>query len=195
MVLLLLRLHGHLNSDPVTRDQLAYAHLVVREVVCHGGSGWLDYDRAFCQQAATDPSLRWNTLFPGLQASTILGRGTGHSAVFCTLCREVEHMQAQCALLCLNSMARISVPAGYPTRCICMSWNRGTCAFLGNCTYRHVCITCQKMHRARDCSWTPETSIYKQPRGLPQQPPSVKLATPTAHQGLSFVPRQKHGVY
>ena len=164
------------TSDPVTHDQLAYARLVVREALRHGGSGWLDYDRAFGQQAATDPSLRWNTLLPGLQAATTLSRGT---AVFCTLCREVDHTRAQCALLCLTPQP-VLPPQQHPTRCICTSWNRGTCIFFGNCTYRHVCITCQQMHKARDCPRIPETSIYKQPRALPQPPQSAKPATPTA---------------
>ena len=38
-----------------TRDQLAYARLSIREALQHGGIGWLDYDRAFHQQAAADP--------------------------------------------------------------------------------------------------------------------------------------------
>lgn len=49
------------TTDPATRDQLAYARLLIKEAQRHGGQGWLDYDRAFRQQAAADPSLRWNT--------------------------------------------------------------------------------------------------------------------------------------
>lgn len=60
------------TSDPATRDQLTYARLMIGEARRHGGTGWLDYDRAFRQQAAVDPSQRWNTLIPGQQASTIL---------------------------------------------------------------------------------------------------------------------------
>ena len=55
------------TSDPATRDQLAYARLLIKEAQRHGGLGWLDYDRAFRQQAAADPSIRWNTLIPGLK--------------------------------------------------------------------------------------------------------------------------------
>ena len=90
------------TTDPTTRDQLAYARLIIREALCHGGVGWLDYDRAFRQQATVDPSLRWNTLLPGLLASTMLGCGTGQGALFCTLCRDVDHTRAQCALLCMH---------------------------------------------------------------------------------------------
>ena len=62
-----------LTSDPTTRDQLAYAHLIIRKAPRHGGSGWFDYNHSFRQQTSTDPSLRWNTLLPALQASTMLG--------------------------------------------------------------------------------------------------------------------------
>ena len=62
------------SSDPIARSQLAYARLLIKEAQRHGGLGWLDYDRAFRQQAAADPSLAWNTLNPGLQASTMFKR-------------------------------------------------------------------------------------------------------------------------
>jgi hypothetical protein len=61
------------TTDPSTQDQLAHARLIIREAQCHGGLGWLDYDRAFRQQAANDSSMRWNTLSPSLQAATIFG--------------------------------------------------------------------------------------------------------------------------
>ena len=47
-----------ITSDPATRDQLAYARLIIREAQRHGGLGWLNYDRAFRQQAVGDPSLQ-----------------------------------------------------------------------------------------------------------------------------------------
>ena len=62
------------TSDPVTRERLAYAILIIREAMRHGGMGWLDYDRLFRQQAALDPSLEWNTVHPSLQATTILSQ-------------------------------------------------------------------------------------------------------------------------
>ena len=48
------------TTDPATRNQLAYALLLIREHYRHGGQGWMAYDRAFRQQAASDPSLRCN---------------------------------------------------------------------------------------------------------------------------------------
>ena len=171
------------TSDPSTRDQLAYARLIIREALRHGGAGWIDYDRAFRQQAAVDPTLRWNTLLPGLQASTMLSHGTGQGALFCTLCREVDHTRAQCALLCLNPPTPRPPTTSTPvprrkSDNICLSWNRGSCIFPGNCTYRHVCATCQLPHKARDC---PRTLAYKQTRDPSQQSAAQPPPPPITH--------------
>ena len=48
----------------------------------HDDSNWLDYDSVFRQQAVLDPSLRWNTVHPGIQAITLVGRTAG-STLFC----------------------------------------------------------------------------------------------------------------
>ena len=152
---------------------------------------WLDYDRAFCQQAAADPSLAWNTLSPGLQASTMLHQQTAGQRSFCTLCREVDHTRAQFALACLQlpatstpAVPRTSQPL--PTRRrpetalrICISWNMGACIFQGQCTYRHVCATCQlpPQHRAKDCSKTPDSSSYKRRLGTFRQGSSAPAST------------------
>ena len=155
------------TSDPTTRDQLAYARLIIREAHRHGGSGWLDYDRAFRQQAAIDPGVRWNTLNPGLQAATMLGQRASQGT-FCTLCRGVDHPRAQCALSCLQPQ---NVPTAAPSgpsrrrqgasQNVCISWNQGDCVFPGQCRYLHTCATCQLAHKAKDCPRMPDTSIYK----------------------------------
>ena len=163
-----------LIPDPTTRDQLAYARSIIREALRHGGQGWMDYDRAFRQQVAADSSIPWNTLLPGLQAATILRHGRGHGATFCTLCRGVDHTRSQCALGYLQppSMGTTSPASTTITgakRNICMSWNKGACIFPANCSYRHVCATCQQLHKAKDCPQTPETSPYKLQRPQTQR--------------------------
>ena len=159
-----------LTSDPSTRDQLAYARHIIREDLRHGGAGWLDYDQAFRQQVAADPSLCWNTLHLGLQVLTKLGQGTGQGMLFCTLCWGVDHTRAQCALVCLQPPTTQAPTTSTSTTRhkldICTSWNRGSCIFLGNCAYTHVCATCLLPHRTKDC---PNTSTFKQQRGPPQQ--------------------------
>ena len=84
------------TTDPLTRDQLTYARLLVRESLRHGGQGWLEYDRLFRQQVAIDQSLRWNTIHSGLQATTILGQRSG-GGMACSICQECDHTPSQCA--------------------------------------------------------------------------------------------------
>ena len=157
------------TNDPTTRDQLAYARLIMREALRHGNSGWLDYDRSFRQQAAADRSLRWNTLVPGLQASMILGNPTRQSYVnqrqSCTLCRGVDHTRSDCVLAYLYPQ-QARTPQRFPNRqtLICTSWNRGNCILPGSCSFRHVCAICQLPHKAQDCPRTPDTAVYKQRR-------------------------------
>ena len=126
------------SSDPTTRNQLAYARLLIKEAQRNGGLGWLHYDRAFRQQAVADPSLAWNTLSQGLQASTMFHQQTAGQKSFCTLC------QAQCALACLQPPAtstpavpRTSQPPPTKRRPetalrICISWNMGACISKAN---------------------------------------------------------------
>ena len=163
-------------NDQGVRDMLAYARLVIREAQRHGGSGWLDYDRVFRQQAALDPALRWNTLHPGIQASTLVGRVAG-TALLCTLCREPDHSAGQCALSYLQSPPVSVHSAGPPAPVtgprtpfrrrpetlagICVSWNKGRCRLPGSCHFKHICATCHQPHMARDCGSTPSWSEYK----------------------------------
>ncbi len=118
----------------------------------------MDYDRAFRLQAAINPSLEWNTLYPGLQASTILGRQTGPTT-FCSLCQECDHKASECALVVFeNHPSTHSWPITRPltnrldpTSHVCFSWNEGECSRPGRCAYRHVCSICQRAHKAREC--------------------------------------------
>ena len=88
------------TTDLPTRNRLIYAQLVVREALRHGGRGWLDYDRLFRQQAALNPSIPWDTLNPGLLASTVLGqRPTG--GTFCNIAR--VSTTSQLSVRCLTS--------------------------------------------------------------------------------------------
>lgn len=95
--------------------------------------------------------------------------GSGQGALFCTLCLEVDHMWAQCALLCLNSPPTWSpIPSTAGTTCradnICMSWNRGACIFPGICAYQHV---------------SPASLHTMQGQRLPTDPQKLDLQTAT----------------
>ena len=89
-------------SDPVMRDQLAYARLILGEAQAQGGSGWLHYDRAFRQLKVANPTLPWNTLEPGLHTKLVLGQRSG-TPTFCSICHESDH---DAALLCIDTSLR-----------------------------------------------------------------------------------------
>lgn len=128
----------------------------------------MDYDRLFRQQAAIDPSLPWNMIHPALQATTILSQRSGAVGTFCNLCREPDHMAAQCALAQLQEQITTtratsgSSSSRTSQRRICSSWNEGSCIYPGSCSYRHVCSNCfHPSHKAKDCRAAPR------PRGPP----------------------------
>ena len=84
-----------------TRDMLTYAHVVIREAQCHGGPGWLEYDKWFHQQqAALAVPHPWHELNASLHAATVMSLRSGTNRS-CKLRREPDHMEAQCALALL----------------------------------------------------------------------------------------------
>ena len=155
---------------------LTYARLVIREAQCHGGAGWLEYDKWFRQQqAARSTPQPCNELNASLHAATVMSLRAGDKKP-CKLCREPDHTDSQCALASLQfpqpqphqPLSSVSPPAGKRVarpetlECICSLWNKGRCAFPGSCRFRHVCASCRrKGHRARDCDETPADSLYK----------------------------------
>ena len=63
------------TPDPLTREMLAYARLIIRETQCHGRSAWVEYDHVFQQQMELDSSQRWNVIHSRIQAATLAGQG------------------------------------------------------------------------------------------------------------------------
>ena len=152
---------------------LAYSRLIIREALRHGGSGWLEYDRIFRRQLSINPLISWNTLEPSLQASTILGQRNSSGTLY-TLCQESDHSSNQCALAPLQQQLTSSTPANTPHPAtayrplkrpetllrICVAWNKGQCT-RPQCSFRHICATCQKAHKARNYPDTLPSSEYK----------------------------------
>ena len=174
-----------LTTDPVVRDCLTYARLVIREALRHGDRGWLDYDRLFRQQAALNPATAWNTVHTPLLASTVLGQwpaGVGQCCTVTTVCHGFDHTQAQCALQFVQQPVRQDLttrPAdGRMSQEVCASWNGGQCAFPPSaCPRRHVCATCGSVqHRARDCWDTPANSRFKRWPTRQSRPPATTSA-------------------
>ena len=123
-------------------------------------------------QAALNQLLPWDSIHPALYSSLILGK-LKDSALFCTLCKGVDHSATHCALVPLQSPSAYPSqvdlrayptqfdshrrPSGPPKRSgqphrICLSWNGGSCSsysFPATCSYHHVCITCQAEHQVK----------------------------------------------
>ena len=168
------------TSDPITQERLAYAVLIIREAMRHGGQGWLEYDRLFRQQAALNPTLPWNVIHPGLQALTILEQWPVNSGMFCTFCPGSDHATAQCALAQLQQLlvrANQSplVAPTCPGGKICNSWNNGACTYPGTCSYCYMCLKCfRSSHQAKDCQ------AVARPRSSTSSGPSVARAGTTS---------------
>ena len=161
------------------RDMLAYMRLIVREAHKHGGQGRLTYDAVFRRnnQGAAQP---WNILDPSLHTAYVASQSPPPH-VPCKHCNETDHSPEDCALAPIVQPVRSTThrdylpPAARPskrpftpsstqptTKRICISWNKGQCAFPGACYYLHCCALCDSAdHKARDCTKAPADSLYK----------------------------------
>ena len=158
-------------QDPFTRDMLAYARLILGEAMCHGGTGWLEYDRAARQQRAIDPLKPWNILDPGLHSAFILSRNSATTLKRCSSCQGVDHTASQCALTSIEPASQQIWTEPRRRSFVCISWNRGACSFPGTCSYRHVCSFCFGNHKARECASTKSAPNPPQGRRSHQSPP------------------------
>ena len=175
------------------RDMLAYMRLVVREAQKFGGTGWLTYDQVF-RRNRPGSDARWDQLDPSLHIAYIASQADTPITP-CAICSEVDHSTEDCALCTVTpptkkasvassgardmgrsglSRPKRQLPAralpNTTSKHICLSWNRGKCAFPGACNFQHICATCRGQHAAHDCSQTPPDSGYRQLR--PPQPQS-----------------------
>lgn len=183
------------------RDMLAYMRLLVREAKKYGGTGWITYDQVFRRNRA-GPDARWDQLDPSLHIAYIASQADS-PATPCSICSEVDHSAEDCALsslrpatkrafppatmasrdparggpLCPKRQLQTRTQLGYPSKRICLSWNRGKCAFPGACNFQHVCATCRGQHPAHDCTQTPPDSGFRQSR------PPQSQATQPAKEG------------
>ncbi len=187
------------TTDPQLQEMLAmlaYCRLIIREALRQGGNGWQEYNQTFRRQAAIDTTIPWNTIVPSLQAAT-LGGSRGTTGTLCTICMEPDHHANQCALTVTKQPVRQPVPPTDVRRGsdntrrfqrgaqrrpetvlgICASWNRGTCAFLGSCTYKHICAVCQLNHKGMDCPTAPVGSPYQRLQTLARRPPVPAFPT------------------
>ena len=148
---------------------LAYGRIILSLAQRHGSHGWLEYDRAFRQQAAADPTIKWNSLNPSLMAATVLSIPSSSPSMFCPHCQEVDHKSSDCALVSVDPF--LDTPKPHPPQShrprpysrpptmepsfeVCRRFNRGTCPDFSRCKYKHICANqdCHKPgHGAHTC--------------------------------------------
>lgn len=101
-------------------NMLAYQTTLVREARRCGGGGWLAYDTAFRQQAATDPQCDWSKLNSSLYPVTFMAQARG-KVKCCPHCLEPDHLGEDCALSPLSqreqSQRQQSPGLGLPSQC------------------------------------------------------------------------------
>ena len=78
-------------------NMLAYQTTLVREARRCGGGGWLAYNTAFWQQAATDALCDWSKLNSPLYPVTFMAQASGKGKC-CPHCLELDHVGEDCAL-------------------------------------------------------------------------------------------------
>ena len=133
-------------------------------------------DTKFRRNAAANKEKDWATLDHAARLSVSAGKTEKGVAILCSLCAGADHSPALCALKSLQQATTTPPNLGPPPHLppggsnsprvgphICLSWNRGRCAFPSVCNFTHVCATCRGSHPAKDCADTPLDLAFKGP--------------------------------
>ena len=155
-----------------TKGLIAYMHNLIGEARRNERFSWRNYDAIFRKNAAADPERDWSRLDHSLHAACLSGASeSGCRSRLCSICSSADHTAVSCALKSVQEPltpapgSRPLPPGGRASppareRKVCMSWNRGKCAFPGLCSYAHICATCRSTaHPAKDCVATPADCV------------------------------------
>ena len=138
---------------------IAYSGIIFRLAREVEGSTWLRYDKAFCQAAAINPSLRWDQRQPDIWLASLAGSGPTGIA-------PGKDTSNNTGTPPLAKRAHNGATAE-----ACHRWNRGEC-YARSCKFSHSCLICQSpAHTAREC-------FILQPSG-PRSRPCSTLPPPT----------------
>uniref|UniRef100_A0A1X7UUI3 CCHC-type domain-containing protein n=1 Tax=Amphimedon queenslandica TaxID=400682 RepID=A0A1X7UUI3_AMPQE len=143
-------------KDKHTRDLMAYGQVIIQMARSHGGLGWVNYDKRFCQQMAAGMPLQWAEVNPSLMAATVLRGAASIPAKTCLRCFSWDYQREECALVSLDSSLRALLRTRtYPSRVpdYCCRFNSGTYLYSSErCRYNHSCSSCGKAgHPAVQC--------------------------------------------
>ena len=121
-----------------SRDLLAHLSLILRTSKRFGGNAWLNYDRAFRQEAATTGLQDWSGMKADLYNYHTAGAHTSYIPT---------------ATHSFRTRGREPVSSARHGEA-CRSWNRGHCTSpRATCIYQHICDRdgCFGSHRRLSC--------------------------------------------
>lgn len=123
-------------------DLLAYMSLILRTSLRFSGNAWLNYDKAFRQEAAASGVSDWSFMRTDLYNYHTAGLASPCPSTLPPPFRQQTREAHE---------ARGSTNVSHQ---ICFSYNRGRCSSrFANCNFRHVCGTpgCTANHRSIEC--------------------------------------------
>ena len=117
---------------------------------------WLQYDYKFRTLAAADPLLRWDQRHPDLWLECLASSYQSNKRWPCPYCRATNHFPDNCphSPICTNKQQSSEHRTSNPrpsSRPICGMFNQGNCT-CSDCSYRHICLTCEGNHPRVSCS-------------------------------------------
>ena len=126
---------------------------------------WLQYDYKFWTLAAVDPLLRWDLRQSDLWLECLASSHQSTKRWPCPYCRATNHFPENCPHSPFHTKTRESSDhrasnSRPSTRPICGMFNQGHCTYL-DCSYRHICLTCEGNHPRVSCSTRQGSSFHK----------------------------------
>ena len=126
---------------------------------------WLQYDYKFRTLAAADPLLRWDQRHSDLWLECLASSQQSTKRWPCPYCRATNHFPENCPHSPFRTKTRESSDhrasnSRPSTRPICGMFNQGHCIY-PDCSYRHICLTCEGNHPRVSCSARQESSFRK----------------------------------
>ena len=176
-----------------TPELMAYLICILRVSQDFGGMAWVNYDSAFCRQAAATANYQWLRINPSLYS--ICFAGSVRTSTRCDLCLGLTHRTKECPMVedpdpemgsrlkAIGSVVlamsqprawtpqNTDAPPRAPWGEICRNFNN-RCNFKW-CCFRHMCRVCGGPQPALECCERARPSERQQlvpPSGGKQEP-------------------------
>ena len=113
---------------------------------------WLQYDSKFCTLAAADPQLCWDQQNPDVWPECLASGQQNTKCWPCPYCGGTNHFPSNCPC------SFLSQPRLDHSR-TSNHFKRSSCLICEDCSYQHICLSCEGKHSWAFCSGR-RTSSY-----------------------------------